>query len=222
MMTFPRIVTGLLLLSIISFCLSCPLVVSFATAATAAGSDSFDSLVSVGKPAPDFALTDTNGKAHKLSDYKGKFVVLEWFNHTCPFVGKHYDSGNMQRLQKAYTAKGVVWLSICSSAKGKPGNMLPAQHNAIFKQKGAAPTAILIDEDGKVGRLFGAKTTPAMYVINSKGVLVYAGAIDDKPGFEIEEVREADNYVKDALDQSMAGKNVTVSRTNSYGCSIKY
>jgi hypothetical protein len=100
--------------------------------------------------------------------------------------------------------------------------MLPAQHNAIFKQKGAAPTAILIDEDGKVGRLFGAKTTPAMYVINSKGVLVYAGAIDDKPGFEIEEVREADNYVKDALDQSMAGKNVTVSRTNSYGCSIKY
>jgi peroxiredoxin len=176
----------------------------------------------VGKSAPDFTLTDSNGKARSLHDYKGKIVVLEWFNHGCPFVKKHYDSGNMPKLQKDYTAKGVIWLSICSSAPGKQGYGSGSEQNAVFREKDAAPTAILSDADGKVGHLYGARSTPSMYVIDKKGKLVYAGAIDDKPTTDLGDVAGAQNYVKAALDEVLEGKPVAVASTRSYGCSVKY
>jgi peroxiredoxin len=176
----------------------------------------------VGKTAPDFTLTDSNGKSHSLSDYKGKVIVLEWFNHGCPFVVKHYDSGNMPKLQKEYTAKGVVWLSICSSAPGKQGYGTGDEQNAEAKKTGAAPTAILIDADGKVGRLYGARSTPSMYVITKKGSLAYAGAIDDKPTTDQADIKGAKNYVKEALDEVLGGKTVATASTKSYGCSVKY
>lgn len=176
----------------------------------------------IGKAAPGFTLTDTSGKKWTLASQKGKVVVLEWFNHGCPFVKKHYDSGNMQKLQKEYTGKGVVWLAISSSAKGKQGYEAPAEHDKAFKDRNAAPTAVLMDEDGKVGKAYGAKTTPHMYVIDKNGKLVYAGAIDDKPGVEQSEIASAKNYVKAALDEVLAGKTVTASETKSYGCSVKY
>lgn len=189
---------------------------------TAAPTEVASQSAAAGKPAPKFSLTDTTGKKWSSSDFKGKIVVLEWFNHGCPFVKKHYESGNMQKLQKEYTGKGVTWLAINSSAKGKQGNATGAEHDKAFKDKNAAPTAVLIDEDGSVGRAYGAKTTPAMYVINKEGVLVYAGAIDDKSGLEQSEIATAKNYVKAALDELIAGKTVTVAETKSYGCAVKY
>jgi peroxiredoxin len=176
----------------------------------------------VGKPAPAFTLTDSHGKAHKLSDYKGKFVVLEWINFDCPFVQKHYKSGNMQRLQEKYTAKGVTWLSISSSAKGRNGNYEPKRINELLQQNNSHTTAYLIDEDGKVGKAYGAKATPHMFVIDPAGKLVYAGAIDDKNTADEADIKAANNYVAAALDAAMAGKPVAVSSTKAYGCSIKY
>lgn len=176
----------------------------------------------VGRPAPAFTLTDSNGNSHSLADYQGKHVVLEWINHGCPFVQKHYDSGNMQRLQKKYVEKDVVWLSIASSAEGKQGNLTPAEWNAVEKEKGAAPTALLIDADGKVGRLYGARTTPHMFVIDASGTLVYAGAIDDKPSTKQADIATAKNFVAAALDESMLGRPVTVASEEPYGCSVKY
>lgn len=176
----------------------------------------------IGKAAPQFSLNDTKGKTVDLSKLAGKVVVLEWFNHGCPFVKKHYDSNNMQTLQKDYTGKGVVWLSICSSAKGKQGNATAQKHDEDAKAAKASATHILIDEDGKVGKLYGAKTTPHMFVIDKKGVLVYAGAIDDKPGTDVEEIKGAKNYVKAALDEVLKNKPVSVASTKAYGCSVKY
>jgi peroxiredoxin len=187
-----------------------------------AAPESFDAPPVCGKPAPQFTLTDTNGKTRSLKDYKGKFVVLEWFNQGCPFVNKHYGSGNMQKLQKEYTEKGVIWLSICSSAPGKQGNYSGKEHNAMFESKHASPTAILLDEDGAVGRLYAAKTTPDMFVINPKGVLIYSGAIDDKPDTDPTSIAGARNYVREVLDEAMSGKELTVEPTKSYGCSVKY
>jgi peroxiredoxin len=178
--------------------------------------------VQVGKEAPDFVLTDTNGKAHHLSDYKGKYVVLEWYQPDCPFVRKHYNSGNMQALQKEYVAKGVVWLSIDSSAAGQEGNYPPAQLNQIAVKTGAARTALLIDPDGRVGHLYGAKTTPDMYIINPQGLLLYQGAIDDKPSTDLADVKTARNYVKSALNAVMGGQTVATNSTRPYGCSVKY
>jgi len=178
--------------------------------------------ITPGKPAPKFELPDTKGNTIKLSDYKGKYVVLEWFNHGCPFVRKHYDSGNMQKLQKAYTGKGVIWLSICSSAPGKQGNCSASEHNTMFAEKHAAPTAVLMDVDGKVGHLYGATSTPDMFIIDPKGILIYAGAIDDTPGTDITEISTAKNYVKQALDESMAGKPITTAHTRPYGCFVHY
>ena len=172
--------------------------------------------------APNFTLTDTNGQKHSLADYKGKFVVLEWFNPDCPFVKKHYNSGNMPNLQKQYTAKGVIWLSINSSAPGKQGNYTPQGFNKFMADKGASPTAVLLDTDGKVARLYDAQTTPHMFVIDPKGMLIYQGAIDDTPGTDIADLKTAKNYVSAALDAAMNGKPVAVSTTKSYGCSIKY
>ncbi len=178
--------------------------------------------VTVGAAAPDFTLTDTNGKAQSLSQYKGKFVVLEWFNHDCPFVHKHYDGGNMQGLQKEYTGKDVVWLSINSSAMGKEGYKTPEESNALTAEKSAAPTAVLIDADGKTGKMYGAKTTPHMFIVNPEGMLIYQGAIDDKASADPADIATSKNYVKSALDEAMAGKAVTDAATKSYGCSVKY
>jgi peroxiredoxin len=176
----------------------------------------------VGKPAPDFSLTDITGQVRKLSDFKGQTVVLEWTNYRCPFVRKHYGSGNMQALQKEWTAKGVVWLSICSSSEGKEGFMTPAEWRKAAAEKGAASTAILLDPDGKVGRLYGAKTTPHMFVIDSKGLLAYKGAIDDRPSTDPADIPGAKNYVRMVLEDLAAGRISRVASTTSYGCSVKY
>ena len=176
----------------------------------------------VGKGAPDFSLPDTDGKTRSLADFKGKYVVLEWYQPDCPFVGKHYKSGNMQSLQKEYTAKGVTWLSIDSSAPGEEGNYPAEKLNEIAAQDGSARTALLLDPAGDVGRLYGAKTTPDMYIINPKGILVYKGAIDNKRSTDLADVKTATNYVKGALDAVMAGKTVPTTATQPYGCSVKY
>lgn len=178
--------------------------------------------VEVGKAAPDFSLTDSNGQVHLLSQYKGKFVVLEWLNYDCPFVKKHYNSGNMQTLQKAYTDKSVVWLSIISSVPGKEGYYEPVEVNKMSTEKGASPTAVLLDPQGEAGRLYGAQTTPHMFIVNPEGNVIYQGAIDDIKSADIEDVAKAKNYVQIALDEALSGKAVTTASTKSYGCSIKY
>jgi len=176
----------------------------------------------VGQPAPAFTLKDSNGQSHNLSDFKGKFVVLEWLNHGCPFVVKHYGSGNMQNLQKEYTGKDVVWLSIVSSAPGKEGHMTPEETNQAKADKGSAATAVLLDEDGTVGKLYEAKVTPELYVVDPEGTLIYMGAIDDKKSTDAADVAGAKNYVKQALDEAMAGKPVSEPTTAAYGCGVKY
>jgi peroxiredoxin len=176
----------------------------------------------IGKAAPNFTLPDTSGKEWSLANFKGKYVVLEWYNPDCPFVGKHYRSGNMQDLQKEFTSKGVVWLSIDSSAPGEEGNYPPGKLNEISARVGAARTALLLDPDGKVGRLYGAKTTPDMYIINPTGILVYKGAIDNKRSTDPADVKTATNYVKSALQAMMTGKTVSTTDTQPYGCSVKY
>lgn len=176
----------------------------------------------VGQPAPEFTLTDSNGKSHSLASFKGKHVVLEWNNFDCPFVVKHYGSGNMQKLQQAYTGKGVVWLTVNSSAAGKQGHLQPAEVAAKLTERKAAPSAYLLDADGTVGKLYGAKTTPHMFVIDPQGKLVYAGAIDDKPSTDQADIAGARNLVVAALDEALAGKPVSVATSTPYGCSVKY
>lgn len=176
----------------------------------------------VGKPAPDFALTDINGKAVKLTDFKGKHVVLEWHNPACPFVVKHYDSGNMQGLQNKYEAKDTVWLSINSTNAKHQDYMSSDKLKGYIADKKAMPDSYMIDADGKVGKAYAAKTTPHMYVINPVGMLVYAGAIDDKRGTKQEEIKTAKNFVVAALDESKAGKPVAIASNQPYGCSVKY
>jgi peroxiredoxin len=178
--------------------------------------------VEVGKPAPNFTLPDTNGNTHSLAELKGKYVVLEWYQPDCPFVRKHYRSGNMQALQKEYTAKGVVWLSIDSSAPGEQGNYPADKLNEFAARDGAARTALLLDPAGNVGRLYEAQTTPDMYIIDPSGNLVYKGAIDNKRSTDLEDVKKATNYVKSALDALLSGKPVPTSSTRPYGCSVKY
>jgi peroxiredoxin len=178
--------------------------------------------VQVGAAAPDFTLPDTKGKTLSLADYKGKYVVLEWYNPDCPFVRKHYNSKNMQQLQKEAAAKRVVWLAINSSAPGEQGNYPAGKFNQIASQQGAAWTALLMDPDGKVGKLYGAKTTPHMYVIDPQGNLVYNGAIDNKRSTNVADVKTSTNYVKVALEESMAGKPINPATTQPYGCSVKY
>ncbi len=172
--------------------------------------------------APDFTLKDAKGNTHSLSDFEGKWVVLEWVNYGCPFVAKHYDSGNMQKLQKEYTEKGVVWLSVCSSAPGKQGHFESDKIRELKKEKAARYTAYLIDEDGKVGKMYDAKTTPHMYIITPGGKLVYMGAIDDKPSTKLKDVETAENYVTEILDAALAGKEFENKITTAYGCSVKY
>lgn len=191
----------------------------FASALLAAGATAAPQ---VGQPAPGFTLKDSTGESRSLADLKGKFVVLEWLNHGCPFVKKHYSSGNMQNLQKEYTGKGVVWLSIVSSAHGKQGYMAPEETNKTKEETGSAATAILIDEDGAVGKTYDAKVTPEMFIINPAGLLVYTGAIDDKKSTDPADVAGSKNYVKQALDEAMAGKPVSEPTAPAYGCSVKH
>jgi peroxiredoxin len=178
--------------------------------------------VKVGEPAPDFTLSGADGKSYSLNGLKGKYVVLEWTNHECPFVKKHYGSGNMQSLQKELTGKGAVWLSIVSSAKGKQGHVDAAQATELSKKRGAAPTAVLLDPSGEVGRKYDAKTTPHMFVVAPDGKLVYMGGIDSIPSADADDIAKATPYVKVALDEAMAGKPVTNASTKPYGCSVKY
>ena len=172
--------------------------------------------------APEFTLTDSKGTSHKLSDFRGKFVVLEWLNHECPFVKKHYSGGDMQKLQKEYTAKGVVWLSIISSAPGKQGHRTGPQAEADTKDKNAAPTAVLLDPSGEVGKKYDAKTTPEMFVLDKEGKIIYAGAIDSIKSTDSADIAKAENHVRQALDAALAGKAIPTPQTKPYGCSVKY
>lgn len=176
----------------------------------------------VGAPAPAFTATDSQGKTDILDQFRGKYVVLEWHNQGCPYTRKHYESGNMQALQKEWTAKGVAWFTVISSAPGTQGYVTPAEENAYIAKMHAAPTAVLMDSQGKLARLYGAKTTPQMFVIDPAGKLIYDGAIDNRPTPDPDDINGAQNYVSEALIQAMAGKSVTTPYTRPYGCSVKY
>lgn len=176
----------------------------------------------VGQAAPDFTLPNTGGDAVSLSDYEGRNVVLEWTNDGCPFVQKHYGSNNMQSLQKRMTADGTVWLSIISSAPGEQGHVSGDEADALTAERKAAPTHVLLDEDGEVGRLYGARTTPHMYVIDAEGTLRYAGAIDTIASTDPADIPRADNYVEAALRAVKSGRDVAVRQSRPYGCSVKY
>lgn len=194
--------------------------VLFLTAGTALAAG--NASAKLDSPAPDFTLVDSEGSRHSLTDFQGKWVVLEWVNYDCPFVRKHYGSGNMQRLQKTYTEKGVVWLSVCSSAPGKQGHFSGSElKERIAKEKGAQ-TAYLVDEDGTVGKAYDAKTTPHMFIVDPKGILVYAGGIDDIASTNQDDIAKAVNYVGAALDAAMAGKPIATKGSKPYGCSVKY
>jgi hypothetical protein len=171
----------------------------------------------VGEPAPAFTATDNQGKPHSLAEFKGKWVVLEWHNRECPYIVKHYSSGNMQKLQKEWTGKGVIWLSIVSSGPGKAGYVTAEQSVAYVKEQNAAPTAVLLDPTGALGHLFEAKSTPHMFVINPQGILIYDGALDDKPTRDASDLATAQNYVSAALTEAMAGKPVTTPTSKPYG-----
>lgn len=176
----------------------------------------------VGQPAPAFTLTGTDGEEHSLSEYRGKIVVLEWTNYGCPFVRKHYGTGNMQRLQRDYTGRGVVWLTVCSSGPGKQGHFSAAEWQRKLAENGAAATATLLDPEGTVGKAYGARTTPHMFVIDAGGTLVYAGAIDDQTSWDPKSVTGATNYVAEVLDALLAGAAVEPKTTRPYGCGVKY
>lgn len=175
-----------------------------------------------GQPAPNFRAVDTSGKTVSLADFKGKYVVLEWNNPSCPFVRKHYDSGNMQSLQKRFSADNVAWLSVNSTQESSSEYLPPAKLAEWFRQQNAAPAAVLMDANGEVGKAFGAKVTPHMYVIDPSGRLVYAGAIDDKRSTNPADIKSSLNYVAAALTEAKAGKPVSKATSIAYGCTIKY
>lgn len=177
----------------------------------------------IGKPAPDFHLTDTSGETHRLSDFEGQTVILEWTNHDCPFVQKHYDSGNMQSQQRsARDEHDAVWLTVISSAPGKQGHVSAARADALTEQRNAAPTALLFDTSGDVGRAYEASTTPNMYIVDAEGTLVYKGGIDSIRSADQSDIPKAEQYVTRALDEMAAGEAISQPVTRPYGCSIKY
>lgn len=176
----------------------------------------------IGQDAPAFTLPDSTGKSHSLADYKGKYVVLEWSNHQCPYVVKHYGSGNMQATQKWAREKGVVWLTIVSSAPGKQGYVTPDQANELIKSQGFEIDGMLLDPTGAVGKSYFAKTTPHMFIVSPGQKVLYAGAIDDKPSGNAADISSANNYVKSALTEAMDGLKITVPTSRPYGCSVKY
>lgn len=175
-----------------------------------------------GQPAPQFTGVDSRGVTHKLSDLRGRTVVLEWTNHECPYVGKHYGSGNMQALQKEATDNGVIWMTVSSSKEGSQGYATAEETNAIMEKRGSNATAHIIDPASEIAALYGAKTTPHMFVINPEGILVYEGAIDDDSSFKQDGIAESHNYVRAALNAIAAGEPVEVASTKPYGCSVKY
>jgi peroxiredoxin len=175
-----------------------------------------------GRPAPDFTVNDTTGKPVSLGSFKGKTVVLEWTNHDCPYVRKHYGTGTMQQLQRDASADGAVWLTVISSARGQQGHVEALEADTLTTERKAAPSAVLLDADGKVGRLFGATTTPHMFVVDKAGTLAYMGAIDDKPSTSPETIKTARPYVREALAALRDGKTVATASTRPYGCSVKY
>jgi len=176
----------------------------------------------VNAPAPAFTATDSHSQSHSLDRYKGKYVVLEWHNQGCPFTRKHYESGNMQSLQKEWTQKGVIWLTVISSGPGKEGYVTGPQENEYLARMHASPTAALLDPEGQLGRLYNARTTPNMFVIDPQGNLIYSGAIDNRPTADPEDIKGAENYVSEALSAAMSGKPVANPHTRAYGCSVKY
>jgi hypothetical protein len=176
----------------------------------------------VGQPAPAFSAVDTHGKTHSLAEHRGKFVVLEWLNHGCPWVRKWYSEGHMQALQRQFASQDVVWYSIVSSTPGSQGHETSGRHNEMAAERGAAPAAILIDEAGTIGRAFDARTTPHMYVIDPKGTLIYMGAISDNRNNRTEAIAGARNHVVEALREAMAGQPVSVPSTQPYGCAVRY
>ena len=176
----------------------------------------------IGAPAPNFTLTDSNGKAISLADFKGKTVVLEWTNHECPYVRKHYGGNNMQALQKKWTGQGIVWLTLISSQPGAQGFVHGLEANKLTEERGAAPTAVLLDPRGGVGRSYGAQVTPHMYIVTGDGTLVYMGGIDDKPTTRLEDLKTAKNFVDAALSEVVEGKVVSIKTSRAYGCTIKY
>ena len=196
-----------------------PLAISFASFFVASYAHS---TTAVGQKAPDFTLTDTAGKTVRLSDYKGKHVVLEWNNPGCPFVRKHYDSANMQALQKEAAAKGVVWLAINSTETGHPDYLAAPKLGQWMVQQKAAPSATLMDESGSVGKSYGARTTPHMYMVAPDGTLIYAGGIDSIPSARPDDIKTATNYVRLGLNEALAGKPLSQATTRPYGCSVKY
>jgi len=177
---------------------------------------------SLGKPAPDFSLPDSFGNTHELSDYAGKTVVLEWTNHDCPYVKKHYKSNNMQTLQKELTDQGVVWFSVISSKPGSQGYVEADKANELTTSRSAHPTAVLFDPAGDTGRAYGARTTPQMFIIDPQGTLVYMGAIDDQPSARASSLEGANNYVRAAMEDLKAGREIQVAQSTPYGCSVKY
>ena len=176
----------------------------------------------VNQPAPAFTVSDTRGATHSLDSYRGKWVVLEWFNHDCPYTKKHYKSDNMQSLQREYTSKGVVWISVLSSAPGKQGYRSAADADEDAAERKAAPSFVVRDTAGVLGRQYGARTTPHLFAIDPEGVLRYAGAIDDMATSKVKDVGSAKNYLKAALDAGLAGQPIAVATTQPYGCDVKY
>jgi peroxiredoxin len=176
----------------------------------------------VGESAPDFVGTDSKGGEIRLSDFAGEVVVLEWTNHDCPYVRKHYGTGNMQALQKRATERGVVWLSVISSAPGKQGHVSAAEANRLTEDRDASPTAVILDPDGTIGRLYAARTTPHMFIVDESGALVFAGGIDDQPSSRPDTVNGARNYVDAALGELLDGRSVSITTSRPYGCSVKY
>lgn len=208
---------------VLSFMLTAVIGLIVTTSTVEAGGDKpMPDAPKIGQPAPGFTAINSNGDTVSLADYKGKTVILEWTNHDCPFVEKHYNSGNMQTLQNQARSQGFVWLSIISSAKGKQGQVDGTKANDIARQKNAMPTAILLDIEGKVGRAYDAKTTPHMFIIDPEGILRYQGAIDSISSASMDDIKTATNYVQQAMNEMIAGKPVSTSDTTPYGCSVKY
>lgn len=198
----------------LSAALACATALTFSSTAMAK--------VVTGEAAPDVRVLDSNGVERTLSEFKGQDVVLEWTNHKCPYVVKHYDSDNMQNTQKRAAEDGFAWLTVISSAPGKQGHVSGEKANQLSADSGATPTAILLDEAGDAGRLYAAKTTPHMYIVNKEGTLMYQGAIDSIPSSNPKKIPEATNYVTAALDSMKAGTDIEVTDSQPYGCSIKY
>lgn len=176
----------------------------------------------IGSPAPDFSIVDATGKTHKLADYKGKYVVLEWYNKDCPYVRKHYDSKNMQKIQGDMTAKNIVWLSVISSAPGKQGHLAAANAVKNAQKEGSKASAILLDEKGAMGKAYGAKTTPHMYLIDPQGVLRYNGAIDSNDSADPKTIATSENYIVRAVASAEKGEKIAKETSKPYGCSVKY